>query len=294
MVGGGGDGVGSLGNHPGAGHVPHDFCPRQVAANAGLGPLTHLDFNGRPGAEIVLVHPKPPRGHLHNGVFPVLVEVLVQAALAGVVVDAQLFRGPGQAGVGVVADGAVAHGGKQDGGGELQLGRQVGDDVPRAIPADVGGLAAQKGLGLHGLPQGVDGGVRHLGGVYQELIPVDGVSLGVAHGGEQHAAAFRLAVHLLDGLAGPVAVLPEGVVRLDDFQRPGGAQGHAPVAVDALALVGHHLFQSGVVPVHPVGALALAHPAVGAPVQVAHHLIGGINHVQRHALTSFPRAARPG
>ena len=70
------------------------------------------------------------------------------------------------------------------------------------------GLAAQKGLGLHGLPQGVDGGVRHLGGVYQELIPVDGVSLGVAHGREQHAAAFRLAVHLLDGLAGPVAVSP--------------------------------------------------------------------------------------
>ena len=70
----------------------------------------------------------------------------MQAALAGVVVDAQLFRGPGQAGVGVVADGAVAHGGKQDGGGELQLGRQVGDDVPRAIPADVGGLAAKKVL----------------------------------------------------------------------------------------------------------------------------------------------------
>ncbi len=102
------------------------------------------------------------------------------------------------------------------------------------------GLAPQKGLGLHGLPQGVDGGVGHLGGVDEHLVPVNGVLLGVAHGGEQHAAAFRLAVHLLDGLAGPVAVLPEGVVGLDDLQRPGGAQGHAPVAVDAPALVRKH------------------------------------------------------
>ena len=253
-----------------------------MASNAGLGALAHFDLNGGAGAEIVLVYAEPPRGHLHNGVGAVLVKILMQAALAGIVVNAQLLRGPGQAGVGVVADGAVAHGGEHDGRGKLQLRRQLGDDVSLGVPADVGGLAAQKGLGLHRLPQGIDRGVCHLRGVNQHFVPVNGVLLGIAHRGQQHAAALGLPVHLVDVLPGPVVVLLKGVVCLDDLQGAGGTQGDAPVAVDALALVCHHFFQIRVIAVHFVGALALAHLAGDAPVRVADHFIFGINPSQWH------------
>ena len=237
-----GNGVGALRDHSGLGHVPYDLCPGQVTADAGLGALAHFDFNGSTRLQVVLVDAEPAGSHLNDGVGPILVKVLMESALAGVVVNAQLLGRPGETLVGVVADGAVAHGGKHQGRGKFQLGRQIGDDVSLAVPANVRGLAAQKRLGLHGFPKGIDGGVGHLGRVDEYLIPVDGIGLGVAHGGEQHPAAVCLQIHFPNGLVGPVVVFLIGVVGLDDLQRPGGTQSDTPVAVDALAFVGKHLF----------------------------------------------------
>ena len=74
---------------------PTILAPGRWPSNAGLGALAHFDLNGGAGAEIVLVYAEPPRGHLHNGVGAILVKVLMQSPLAGIVVNAQLLRGPG-------------------------------------------------------------------------------------------------------------------------------------------------------------------------------------------------------
>ena len=80
-----------------------------MAADSGLGALSHLDFDRRAGVQIRLMDAEAAGGHLHDGIRAVLVKVLVQTALAGVVENAQLGRGAGQRRVRVVADGAVAH-----------------------------------------------------------------------------------------------------------------------------------------------------------------------------------------
>ena len=92
----GGDGVRALRDHPGLGHVPHDLRARQMSADAGLCALAHFDLDGRTGVQIVLVDAEAAGGYLHDGVGAVLVEILVQAALAGVVVNAELLGGAGE------------------------------------------------------------------------------------------------------------------------------------------------------------------------------------------------------
>ena len=51
-------------------------------------------------------------------------------------------------------------------------GGKVQSEVAVRLPADAGGLLAQKDLGLHRLSQGVNGGVGDLGGVDEDLVPV--------------------------------------------------------------------------------------------------------------------------
>ena len=68
-----------------------------MAADAGLGSLPHFDFNGRAGHQVVLVDAETAGGHLSDGVGAVAVEILMEAALAGVVVDAERFCGAGKA-----------------------------------------------------------------------------------------------------------------------------------------------------------------------------------------------------
>ena len=89
MVGGRGDGVRAFRHHAGAGYIPYDLGPRQMAADAGLGALSHFDLNGGAGVQIILVDAEPAGGHLDDGVRTVAVEILVKAAFAGVVIDAQ-------------------------------------------------------------------------------------------------------------------------------------------------------------------------------------------------------------
>ena len=139
VVGGGRDGVGPLGHHAGPGHIAYDLRPGQVSADARLCPLTHLDLNGGAGLQILLVYAEAAGGHLDDGVVPVGVEVLVESALAGIIADAQLLSRLGQAGMGVVADGAVAHGGEHHRHGQLDLRRQRADKLPLFVPADAVG-----------------------------------------------------------------------------------------------------------------------------------------------------------
>ena len=282
MVRRGGDGVRALGNHARAGDVRADLDARQVAADAGLGALAHLDFNRRAGVQVIRMHAEAAGGHLHDGVGAVLVEVLVQSALAGVVVGAQRRGRAGQGGVRVVGDGAVAHGGEHDRDVQIELRRHVVNELSVFVALDGCRLGAQRGARLHRLAQRVDGRVGDLRGIDEQLVPVDRIRLRIAHGGEQHAAGAGLTVDLGDGLAGPVGVLLEGVIGLDDLQRARGAQRHAAVAVHALALVAHHHAEVGIVMMHAVGALALAGAAGDAALRIADDLIGRVQKVDGH------------
>ena len=264
MVRGGGDGVGTLGDHAGLGHVAHDLGAGQVAADAGLGALAHLYLDGGAGAQVLFLHAEAAGGHLHDGVGTVGIEVAVQAALAGVVAYTQRLGGLGQRRVGVVADGAVAHGREQDGHRQLQLGRQIGAQGAVRGAADGLGLFAQEHAGLHGLAERVDGRVGHLGGVDEYPVPVDRQGLGVAHGAEEHTAGVGLLVYLADGVTAPVGVVPEAVIVFHDLQGAGGTEHHAALAVDTFALVAEHDLAFGTVGVDAVGALALAGAAAGA------------------------------
>ena len=174
--------------------------------------------------------------------------------------------------MGVVADGAVAHGGKHHRHAELQLGRQLTFEVAVFVPLQLLRLLSQEHPGLHGLPEGIDGGVGHLRGVDEDLIPVDRIVFRIAHGGEQHAAGKSLLVDLPDGVAFPVGVLPQTAVGFDDLQRPGGTEENAPLAVDALALVAEHQFPLRVIGMNLVGALPGADLTADTAGIIPHHL----------------------
>ena len=162
MVRSRGDGIRALWYHPCFGHVAHDLCARQMSADTGLGALAHFDLDGRAGVQVCLIDAETAGGHLYDSVGAVGIEIPVQSALAGVVADAQLPGSLGQRRMGVVADGAIAHSRKQNGHRQLQLRRYLGAQAAVPVPPDGLRLLAQEYPRLHGLPQGVDGWVRHL------------------------------------------------------------------------------------------------------------------------------------
>ena len=82
--GAGREGVAALGDHAGGGDGGGDLLPGQVAADARLGPLAHLDLHRGGALQVAAVHAEAARGHLDDRVGAVGVEVLVQAALAAV------------------------------------------------------------------------------------------------------------------------------------------------------------------------------------------------------------------
>ena len=254
----------------------------QVAADAGLCALTHLDLDRRARLQIFLVHAEAAGRDLYDGVRAVLVEVLVQAALAGIIIGAERAGRAGERSVRIVGDRAVAHGREHDRHVELELGGQIGYQTAVPVALDFARLFAEEGARLHRLAQRVDRGIGDLRCVDEHFIPVDRVGLRVAHRGEQHAARARLTVDLGDGLARPVGVRLEGVVGLDDFERARRAERHAPVAGDAFGLVRHHFLKFRVVEVHFIGALPLARAAGDAAVVVAHDLVLRIQKIDRH------------
>ena len=273
VVGSRGDGVRALRDHTGLGDVRADLEAGQMAADAGLCALAHLDLDGGAGFEVILVHAEAAGCDLNDGVGAVLIEVLVQAALAGIIIGTERAGCTGEGSVGVVGDRAVAHRGEHDRHVQLELRRHVRDEPAVLVALDFARLLAEEGLGLHRLAQRVDGRVGDLRSVDEDLVPVDRVRLRVAHRGEQHAARACLTVDLGDGLAGPVCVLLKGMVGLYDLERAGRAERYAAVAGDALGLVDLHLLKFRVVKMYFVGALTLAGAAADAAVVIADDLI---------------------
>ena len=267
-----GNGVGTLRDHAGLGHISCDLGAGEMAADAGLCALPHLDLDGGAGIEILFLYAEPAGGDLHDGVVTVAIEILMEPAFAGVIIDAQLLRCLRQTFVGVVADGAIAHGGEQNRHRQLQLGRQVGTQSAVSVPADGIGLLAQKYPRLHRLPQGVDRRIGHLRGVDKDIVPVHRQRLGTAHRAEQYAAGSGLLIDLVDGGAGPVGVLPQLVVVFHDLQGVSGAEGHAALAIDAFALVAEHETVLRIIGVDAVGALLFTDAAAGAARVIADHL----------------------
>ena len=266
-----GDGVRAQGDHAGPGHVLAHLFTGQMAADARLCALAHFDLDGRAGVEIPLVDAEAARGHLDDGVGAVGVEILVEAAFAGVVVNAEALRRPGQGEMGVVADSAVGHGGKQDRRFQPQGGRQIVDQTAAAVALHRHFPLSQIHPGLHRFAQRIDGGVRHLGGVDKQMIPVNGVGLRVAHGREQRAAAAGLTVKLLHRLHRPVGVGTILVAVFNDLQRMGRADAHAALAVHAVGAVAVHAVFLRVVAMHQIGALPLAGAALDTAAGVAQH-----------------------
>ena len=273
VMGSGRDRVHALRDHARFGYVLRDLGARQVPADARLCALAHLDLDGGSRLEVFLMDAESAGCDLYDGIFAVAVEVAVQAALAGVVVNAQFFRCPREALVRVVADRAVAHRREQDGDGQFQLRRECIFQAALLVALDLGGALPQPKLRLHRLAQRVDGRVGHLRCIQEQFVPKYRVGFGVAHGGEEDAARIRLAVDLVDGLHAPVGIFAVGVVRLDDLERVRGAQAHAAVAVDALAVVRAHLARCGVIFMDAVGALSFADAAGDAFIGIADHFV---------------------
>ena len=83
---------------------PTIFCSGQMTADPRLGALAHFNLDSGSGAQIVLVNAEPSGCHLDDSVFTIPVEVLMKAAFARIIKDAELGGGSGQALVGIIAD----------------------------------------------------------------------------------------------------------------------------------------------------------------------------------------------
>ena len=211
------DGVHALGDHTGDGDLVRDLFPGKMPADAGLCALPHLDLDRGVVLQILREHAESARCDLHDRILAVLIEIAVQTAFARVVEDAKLLRGAREALVRVVGNGTVAHCGKHDGRAEPELGRKGVLEPAVCVALDLRAFLAQVHRRLHGFAQRVDRGVCDLRGVDKQLVPVDGIGLGIAHGREQNAARARLTVDLVDGGIFPVGVDLIGIVRLSDF-----------------------------------------------------------------------------
>ena len=207
------------------------------------------------------MHAEAARGHLHDGIRPVLIEVLVKPALPGVAEDAELLSRSREGGVGVVADRAVAHGGEHHGHRQRDLRREARVEGAVRPASDLVRLLPEEDTRLHRFSERIDGRIGHLRGVHEHLVPVNRERIRVPHRREEHAARGRLLVDLVDRRALPVGVLAEGVRVLHDLQGSRRAEGHAPLAVHALRLVREQDPTLGIEAVHLVRALPLAHPA---------------------------------
>ena len=104
MVRGGGDGVRALRDHTGAGDVRADLVAGQVAADAGFCALAHLDLNCRARFQVIFMYAEAAGCDLYDGVRAVLIEVLMQASLAGIIIGTQRAGCTGKRFVRIVGD----------------------------------------------------------------------------------------------------------------------------------------------------------------------------------------------
>ena len=146
------DRVTAFGDHSCFRNIAGVFLPRQMTADARFCPLADLDLNGRAGLKIIGMNTETAGSHLHDGMIAVRIEILMEAAFTGVIEDPQLFGGFGQTGVGVVADGAVGHGGEHHRHGEFQIGRQRIDDAAVFVAEDLTVFLTEERFGFHRFP----------------------------------------------------------------------------------------------------------------------------------------------
>ena len=176
VVRGRGDGVRALGNHTGAGRrPPTTFCAGQMAADAGLRALAHLDLDGRAGFQIVLVTRRsgrrPPArwcaGRTGKSPHAGRPRRYYNRCPAAQAARARRL-------VGVVADGAVAHRREHDRHLQLELRRSCsGRGCRPASRSILLGFLPRKTSRFHRLAQRIDGGVGDLRSVDEDLVPVD-------------------------------------------------------------------------------------------------------------------------
>ena len=282
MVRSGGNSVRALGYHTGPGYFFVYLHTREVSADTRLSALTHLYLDSGAGVEVLLEHAETSGSYLAYRIGAVLVEILVQTALAGVVVGSQLLSRSRKGLMRVLRNGAEGHRGEHHRNVQLEV-RIVLEFSPAVlVVVDLLLLLAKEGLGLHRLAQRVDRRVCYLGSVQQYLVPVNRVLAWVAHRREEHSAGACLLVDLVHYLLAPVAVLAELVLVLSYLERSCRAERHTALAVNAVRFIGYHSVEVGVVMVHLVGTLALTDAALYAAVRVADHLKQRIHIVNSH------------
>ena len=85
--------VRSAGYHSCVRNIFLDLFSGEMPADTGLCALSHFYLDSRAGVQIILMYSETSGSYLHDSVCAVLVEILVQTALAGVVVGAELLGG---------------------------------------------------------------------------------------------------------------------------------------------------------------------------------------------------------
>ena len=212
----------------------------------------------------------------------VYVEILMQTALTGVIVDAKLSGSSGKALMGIVADGAVAHGGEHDRHIQFQLWCQFANQIALCVPFQPVRFLTEENFCFHRLPEGINGRIRDLGRIDQDLIPVYREFLGVTHGRKQHTAGICLLIKLLDGFVAPVCIFPECAVIFHDFQRTGRTQRNTALAVNALGLIAEHQPPLRIKGMYLIGTLPLANTAGNASTVVSDDLKFRVNEFHAH------------
>ena len=241
--GGGGDQGHPRCGAPGPGDPGVDLSAGQVTALAGLCPLGHLDLDLLGADQIRAGDAEPAGGHLLDGGAPLVAQTLrLLAALAGVGLAADPIHGDRQTLVGLLGDGAVAHG----------AGLEPADDALLGLHLLDGDAAALIEFEVQQTPEGVGlGGLVHQGGVVLEHVVAvlpDGLL-------QQQDTVERCVWSSLSG-AGAELVDAGGV--------QGGVVAQAQ-GVEGLA----------VVPLHALADLVqadAAHPADGVGEIPVHHL----------------------
>ena len=242
-----------------------------MAADPRLGPLTDLNFYKLGVIQIILMHTEAAGGHLYHSTVAVRRQVRVQTALTGIKQRAHILGSHGQRFLGIQADGAKAHGREHNGRLQHHLRRHFGHGLALALHLQPIRFTTQNGTDFHGLPQRVNRGVGHLGGIEQNFVPINGIRLRVAHSGQQHAAGICLAADLLLVAWGPVGIVSIVAHIFFDPKGTGGAQIHAPMAGHAILRMGHHGFAVRSKAVALVGALTHTAAAINTKFPIPHN-----------------------
>ncbi len=205
-----------------------------MAPDSGLCSLSHLYFEGFSGLEVLSLDTESAGCHLHDGILSVYIEILMETSLSCVVERSDLGCGLRESLMGIVAYRAVAHSREHDGCTELYVRSLFCDDSSSFVPFDGSISASEKDLCLHGFPQRIDGRVCHLGGVDENLVPVDGILLRRSHRGEQNSSCRSLPVYIRYRASVPVGIASEGALRLHDPDGPRRTEGCASETAYAL------------------------------------------------------------